>query len=63
MKIKELKTFTVGVPAPFKGGLNWVFIKLITDEGIEGWGECNAAPFREKTVVRGDEEDPGSRGR
>lgn len=52
MKIKRIKTFTVGVPAPFKGGLNWVFIKLVTDEGIEGWGECNAAPFREKTIVQ-----------
>jgi galactonate dehydratase len=52
MKIKEVSTYEVGVPAPFKGGLNWVFIKLATDEGIEGWGECNAALFREKTVVQ-----------
>jgi 2-dehydro-3-deoxyphosphogalactonate aldolase len=52
MKIKRIETFTVGVPAPFKGGFNWVFIKLVTDEGIEGWGECNAVPFREKTVVQ-----------
>lgn len=52
MKIKQVQTFVVGVPAPFKGGINWVFVKLVTDDGIEGWGECNAANFREKTLVQ-----------
>lgn len=35
MKITGLKIFTVG--NPWK---NWVFVKLYTDEGIEGLGEC-----------------------
>jgi len=29
MKIKKIETYTVGVPPPFKGGFNWVFIKLV----------------------------------
>ncbi len=52
MKITGLKTYVVGVPSPFKGGVNWIFLKLITDEGIEGWGECNGGAFREKTLVQ-----------
>lgn len=35
MKITDLKTFIVG--NPWK---NWVFVKLVTDEGIEGLGEA-----------------------
>src|SRR3712207_3054346 len=35
MQITEIKTFVVG--NPWK---NWVFVKLITDEGIEGLGEA-----------------------
>ncbi len=35
MKITELKTYVVG--NPWK---NWVFVKLLTDEGIEGIGEA-----------------------
>ena len=40
MKIEQFKGYLVPVPPPGKGGRNWVFIKLITDEGIEGVGEC-----------------------
>lgn len=29
-----------------------MFLKLTTDEGIEGVGECNSASFREHTLVR-----------
>ncbi len=35
MKISDIKTIVVG--NPWK---NWVFIKVLTDEGIEGLGEC-----------------------
>lgn len=35
MKITDMKTFVVG--NPWK---NWVFVKLETDEGICGYGEC-----------------------
>ena len=52
MKIVDVKTFIVGNPPPHCGGLNWVFLKLLTDEGIEGWGECNAPWYREHTLVQ-----------
>lgn len=51
MKVVDFKTYIVGVPAPYKGGINWVFIKLTTDDGLEGWGECNVPTRREKTLV------------
>ncbi|MCL2319740.1 MAG: mandelate racemase/muconate lactonizing enzyme family protein [Treponema sp.] len=35
MKITDLKTIVVG--NPWK---NWIFVRLLTDEGIEGLGEC-----------------------
>ena len=52
MKIVKVETHIMGNPPPHRGGLNWVFVKLITDEGIEGWGECNFARYREYTLVQ-----------
>jgi 2-dehydro-3-deoxyphosphogalactonate aldolase len=52
MKIVRLKTFVVGNPPPHRGGRNWVFLKLYTDDGIEGVGEAYAVPFDPRTVVR-----------
>lgn len=52
MKIVELKTFVVGNPDHRKGGKNWVFVKLLTDEGIAGYGECNAVFDRQRTLVQ-----------
>jgi 2-dehydro-3-deoxyphosphogalactonate aldolase len=40
MKINDLKAYVVPVPPPHKGGQRWIFLKLITDEGVEGVGEC-----------------------
>ena len=51
MKIDRVETFVVGVPPPHLGGVNWVFVKLTTDDGIVGWGECNGCAYREKTLV------------
>lgn len=51
MKITHVETFVVGVPPPHLGGVNWVFVKLTTDDGIVGWGECNGCAYREKTLV------------
>ncbi len=42
------------------GGLNWVFLKLTTDGGIEGIGEAYDVPFHPNTVV-GLIEDVGKR--
>jgi 2-dehydro-3-deoxyphosphogalactonate aldolase len=51
MQIERVQTFVVGVPPPFHGGVNWLFVKLTTNDGVEGWGECNGSTFREKTLT------------
>ncbi len=45
MKITDVKTFVVGNPPPHFGGRYWVFLKLTTDNGIEGIGEAYSVPF------------------
>jgi 2-dehydro-3-deoxyphosphogalactonate aldolase len=45
MKIVSAKVFVVGTPPPHDGGSFWVFVKLITDTGVEGIGEVYAVPF------------------
>ena len=52
MKIAKLKTFVVGNPPPHRGGRNWVFLKLYTDDGIEGVGEAYQVPLNPRIVVR-----------
>ncbi len=52
MKIVDVKTYVVGNPPPHRGGLNWVFLKLVTDSGIHGFGEAYWVPFDPETVVR-----------
>jgi len=39
MKLIDVKTYVVKTDPPNWGGLLWFFVKLETDEGIEGWGE------------------------
>jgi len=56
MRIVDIKTYIVGNPPPHRGGLNWVLCKLVTDEGIEGWGECPAPWVREHTFAQGLQE-------
>ena len=52
----DVKAYIVGNPPPHRGGLNWVFCKLVTDDGIEGWGECPSPRLREHTFVQGLQE-------
>ena len=52
MKIKDIKTFVVGNPPPSFGGRYFVFIKLITDNGIEGLGEVYNLPFHPDIVAQ-----------
>ena len=40
MKLRDLEIFTVAPPAPGWGGRYWTFVKLTTDDGITGYGEC-----------------------
>ena len=51
MRIVDLKTFIVGNPPPHRGGRYFIFLKLTTDDGIEGAGEAYVATFGPKTVV------------
>ncbi len=52
MRISELKTFVVGNPPPGFGGRYFVFLKLVTDDGIEGVGEVYGVPFGPHVVAR-----------
>jgi 2-dehydro-3-deoxyphosphogalactonate aldolase len=51
VKISTLKTFIVGNPPPFYGGRYFIFLKLKTDNGIEGVGEVYTASFGPKAIV------------
>jgi 2-dehydro-3-deoxyphosphogalactonate aldolase len=43
MKLKDIKTW-VTVPPTGVGGSFWVIVKITTDDGIEGIGECYGIP-------------------
>jgi L-alanine-DL-glutamate epimerase-like enolase superfamily enzyme len=43
MRLQDLEIFTVAPPAPGWGGRYWTFVKLTTDDGITGYGECYAS--------------------
>ena len=51
VKIAAVKTFVVGNPPPHYGGRYFIFLKLVTDDGIEGVGEAYAATFGPHTVA------------
>lgn len=51
MKITNVKTFVVENPPPHFGGPYFVFIKLITDDGLEGVGEAYGVPFHPNIVA------------
>ncbi|KHQ53035.1 mandelate racemase/muconate lactonizing enzyme family protein [Mameliella alba] len=43
MKLQDLDVIVTAPPAPGWGGRYWILVKLTTDDGITGWGECYAA--------------------
>ena len=43
MKLKDLKIIVTRPPPPGWGGRYWIFVKITTDNGIVGWGECYAS--------------------
>ncbi|SEM20392.1 L-alanine-DL-glutamate epimerase [Roseovarius azorensis] len=43
MKLKDLDIIVTAPPAPGWGGRYWILVKLTTDDGITGWGECYAS--------------------
>ncbi|KZY48428.1 isomerase [Roseovarius sp. HI0049] len=55
MKLQDLDIIVTSPPAPGWGGRYWILVKLTTDDGITGWGECYAAsvgPEAMKPVIR-----------
>ena len=52
MKLKKIKTFIVGNPPPYFGGRYWIFVKLITDKDIVGYGEIYSVPFHPDVVTK-----------
>jgi galactonate dehydratase len=51
MKIRDLEVFIVGNPPPGWGGRYFIFVKLVTDNGIAGIGECYCATFGPKVMT------------
>lgn len=51
MKITDVKTYVVENPAPHYGGPYFIFIKLTTNNGIEGFGEAYSVPFHPNVVA------------
>lgn len=51
MKIQELETFVVAPPAPGWGGSYFIFVKLVTSNGIVGYGEVYANTFGPDATV------------
>ena len=43
MKLQDLDVIITSPPAPGWGGRYWILVKLTTDTGITGWGECYAS--------------------
>ncbi len=55
MKLADLEVIVTAPPAPGWGGRYWILVKLTTDTGITGWGECYAAsvgPDAMEAVIR-----------
>lgn len=52
VKITGLRTWVVGNPPPGYGGRYFVFLELVTDDGIEGVGEVYGATFGPRVVER-----------
>ena len=43
MKLQDLDVIITSPPAPGWGGRYWILVKVTTDTGIVGWGECYAS--------------------
>jgi len=43
MKLQDLEVIVTAPPAPGWGGRYWILVKVTTDTGVIGWGECYAA--------------------
>jgi galactonate dehydratase len=53
LKVTDIKTFFVdpGVTVDLGDTKNWLLIRIETDEGIRGWGECHTLLDRERSIA------------
>ena len=51
MKLQDLEVIVTAPPAPGWGGRFWILVKLTTDSGITGWGECYATSVGPKAMT------------
>ncbi len=54
MKLADLEVIVTSPPAPGWGGRYWILVKVTTDTGVVGWGECYASsvgPDAMKAVI------------
>jgi L-alanine-DL-glutamate epimerase-like enolase superfamily enzyme len=51
MKLQDLDIIITAPPAPGWGGRYWILVKLTTDTGIIGWGECYASTVGPKAMT------------
>jgi galactonate dehydratase len=52
VRVAELQTFVVANPPPHYGGRYFLFVKLVTDDGVAGIGEIYGATFGPQVVTR-----------
>ena len=55
MKLQDLDIIVTAPPASGGGGRYWILVKVTTDTGITGWGECYASsvgPAAMKAVIQ-----------
>lgn len=55
MRLQDIDVIVTAPPAPGWGGRYWILVKLTTDTGITGWGECYASsvgPEAMRGVIR-----------
>ena len=51
MKLKDVEVIVTAPPPPGWGGRYFIFVKVTTDDGITGWGECYAASVGPKAMT------------
>lgn len=51
MKLHDLDVIVTAPPAPGWGGRYWILVKVTTDTGVVGWGECYAASVGPEAMV------------
>jgi L-alanine-DL-glutamate epimerase-like enolase superfamily enzyme len=50
MRLMDLDIIVTAPPAPGWGGQYWILVKLTTDTGVTGWGECYASSIGPKAM-------------